>query len=283
MKHRITAIGICLMLTGLVFTATAEPIKVSGYDYPPLMGASKLGQDGVETEIIQAIFQAAGLEPSIKLFPRLRAMNNLLILDSPLYVGGITNFDKKDQANLFQIPTLLNINLLFYLKAKYPQFSFNSYADLKNYLIGLGIGSSPEKVAKENGLKYEAISEMDTLIKKLYVKHNDLVVMMDLAGALLINEIYPGREGEFASYTAKPFYVTQRGLVLNKNHPDAARLEPMLKKGLKTIYENGTWLRIMEKYYGSGKVPKDTIQYVANFVHEPKVEAEPAARTVASE
>jgi len=242
-----------------------EVIKVISSDYPGLEAKSKLGNDGLNVEIMKAIFKEAGIALEVKQYPRIRALQLLKSGESHFYIGPMTHLDEDIRKDFIEIPISVVQSVLFYMKDKYPNFSWKDYKDLKNYFIGTQTGGNIPRVAKENKLNYDETSDIRALVRKLYTGRNNMIVLVDFAGAALIKEMYPEESAKF-TYSTKPFYVSEVGLLINKKYIGYEELEEKLYIALEKLYKNGTWESLMKKYYGNSFIPIEGKNYIERYL-----------------
>lgn len=242
-----------------------ETIKVISAIYPGLEGKTNLGNDGLNVEILKALCKEAGIDLEVKQYPRNRAIQLLKSGNSQMYLGSINHLDKNMRKDYIEVPISIVESVLFYMKEKYPNFSWKDYKDLKKYFIGTQTGGNIPRVAKENKLNFEETPDTRALIKKLYTGRNNMIVLVDFAGLALIKEMYPGESSKFA-YSTKPFYITEIGLLVNKNYKEYLYLEERLYKALDKLYKNGTWESLMKKYSINDKIPVEGKNYVEGYL-----------------
>lgn len=260
--RKISFVVLFLLLSMGIYT---ETIKVISAIYPGLEGKTNLGDDGLNIEILKVLCKEAGIDLEVKQYPRNRALQLLKSGDSQIYLGSITHLDKEMRKDYIEIPISIVVSVLFYMKEKYPNFSWKEYKDLNKYFIGTQTGGNIPRVAKENKLNFEETPDTRALIKKLYTGRNNMIVLVDFAGLALIKEMYPEESSKFA-YSTKPFYITEIGLLINKNYKEYENLEDKLHKALDKLYKNGTWESLMKKYSVHDKVPVEGKSYIESYL-----------------
>lgn len=259
------------MILAILFVLTtisisAETIEVLAFSYPPFMGETVLGKDGLMIEMVRAAFAEEDVDVKVTYLPTKRAMFLVSNDEALAYIGILKIFSEEDQRKLEELSIFKLRFLAFYLKKKFPNgFTFNSYEDLKSYNIGVLPGLT-EAVGKANGLKVETANNLEVVFKKIGAGRNDLGLAVDLSIEVLLRELFGNRRDEFAIYQDKPFVTAESTLLLNTKHSDYSKFAPKFKKGLKKIYENGKWQMIMEKYYGKGNVPKISVDLIKETV-----------------
>jgi polar amino acid transport system substrate-binding protein len=261
-RARLTAsLAAVLCLTG---HAMALPVKVVTFESPPLMGASKLSAEGLEVELMRAAFRLSGLEPTIEYYPQARAASLFRNGEFRLMLG-TRSFFPDISGELEGYPLITLRTIFFYLKKDEPNFSWKTYDDLRPYTIALILGGASEKVTQAQGLKGDPSNDQPTEFRKLEAGRVDLALGTDLGGWLIIEDLFPDKVHRFAADEAHPFLSLAGELVAKRSDPGFADLDARIKSGIKGIYRSGEWLRIMEKYYGRGKVPPDALRLLSDY------------------
>lgn len=254
-------------LSSRTILVASNKLELITFDYPPYMGENKVSKDGVLCELVKEAFKVSGVDTEVNILPVKRAMTQISDNYSLAYIGLINNFNDATKANLQEFPLMKIKFVLFYLKEQFPYgFNYTNYSDLNNYSIGVLMGGITDMVGKQNNLKIEPVTSLDLVFKKLEASRNDFGVAVDLSGMFLIEKLFPNKKDKFTYNNVKPFVSSKGSLLLNKKHPEYQTYVGKLKDGLKTIYKNGTWLKILEKYYGKGKVPKDSIALIEETI-----------------
>jgi len=247
-------------------TLKAETISVIAFSIPPLMGESLYSKDGLQIELLKEIFKVSAIDLDVVMLPRARANFTFEKGEIPLFLGPIETLNEDFRRHVTAIPLFVTQTVVFYSKSRYPNFSWKQYSDLKNYVIGVLLGGSVDKLAKANGLKTDPVVTTDQLFKKLNAERNDLVIAADLSGKLSIEKIFPEKVNEFAYDEETPFSTPLAQVIVNNEHIQSTTLIPKMTHGLEVIFTNGTWLNIMEKYYGKGHVPERSIALIKDFI-----------------
>ncbi len=242
----------------------AQSLGVVTFESPPLMGPSKLSPEGLEVELMKAAFKASSLDCAIDYLPQARAASMFRAGDYTLLLGTRAFFpDFAAETEGYPLITLRTI--LFYRKSLLPGFAWKGYADLKPYTIALILGGASEKIAKAEGLSIDTSNDQPTEFRKLEAGRVDLALGTDLGGRLIIEDLFPGEAQLFAADEEHPFMSLAGELVMKRSEPGFAALDAKIRAGIKAIYRSGEWLRIIEKYYGKGRVPLDAVKLLSDF------------------
>jgi len=245
----------------------AESVKIISFSAPPFMGETKYSSDGVLIELTKELLQASSIESQIEMLPRARANITFGEGKVPLYIGPAKSLNANFREHITQIPLLVVLNVIFYKKNNFPNFSFQQIADLDNYLIGVILGGGNERTIKKNNLIFEPVHSYNSLFKMLDAGRNELVIAPILSAKIAIEEISPYGINNFTYYRDKPFQAVPGSVIINNNLDPSRILIHKINAGLATIYKNGTWLKTMEKYYGKGEVPERSITLIEYYIN----------------
>lgn len=243
-----------------------KTLELVTFTYPPFMGESALSKDGLLVTLVKEACQSEGVNTKVTYLPTARANQQLASGESLAFIG-LNNFDNSVKDHLTVYPFLNLRFIVYYLKESFPTgFKFTALSELKPYTISVLLGGITDRIGQANQLKVEGVTSLEAVFQKLYSKRNDLAVSVDLSGPTIIKALFPGKENQFEAYQDKPFVSIPGSLILNQKHPDYQIYQEKIRNGLVKIVKNGQWLKIMEQYYGKGKVPKDSLQLVDNYI-----------------
>lgn len=258
---------IILILFSSLLNGMQKPIEITSFYYPPYMGKNPISEDGLLFDIVNTAFKSVQVSTVNNLIPVKRGIYQVEINESIAYIGILDTFDKNVIKNLEVYP-LVDINfIMFYLKDKFPKgVNYNKYSDLKPYTFAVLAGGITEVVAKNNNLKVDSVYNFSSIFEKVKTKRVDIGVAVDLSIDLWIKDLYKDNEYLFSKNIKKPFVTKSSVIVFNKKHPDYKIYKEKFEIGLKKIVQNGEFLKIMEKYYGKGKVSKEAIYLIQNTI-----------------
>ena len=260
---------ICIFILILLssFVYGVQPIEITSFYYPPYMGKNPVSEDGLLFDVVNAAFQSVQVPTITNLIPVKRGIYQVKINESIAYIGILDTFDKNVIKNLEVYP-LVDINfIMFYLKEKFPKgISYNKYSDLKPYTFAVLAGGITEVVAKNNNLKIDSVYNFASIFEKVKTKRVDVGLAVDLSIDLWIKDLYKDSEYMFAKNIKKPFVTKSSVIVFNKTHPDYKIYKEKFEIGLENIVRNGEFLKILETYYGKGKVSKQAITLIQNTI-----------------
>lgn len=249
---KVLASGIkCLIILFAALTfatdGIAKTLEILAFPYPPFLITA---ETGILPRIIGEAAQEAGLKIKLIVRPRKRAIQMFETDEFQFFLGENRYFP--EQLSKLDVQKLIYARIVIaYLKSKYASFDFNNNKAVRGKTFGVSLGSNLIPVFKKRGWSVETVRELEYNIKKLEAGRIDFWGTVDLSAISLIKKYFPERQNEFSMWEMEKFSIE---LVSKKNSP----LEPSflkLQAGFKKSVQNGTYKKILEDYYGKGKVP----------------------------
>lgn len=93
--------------------------------------------------------------------------------------------------------------------------------------------------------------------KKLGADRLDFVETIDITALILLKKIFKSKSKDYGMTPLPDFSVTA-SLVIG-DEPKNQKMIKQFIKGLAIIKKNKTYIKILEKFHGKGKVPQDII------------------------
>ena len=248
------AIIIAMLLCAVPFTASAEKMTVTAFDYPPYMDESQPGK-GLFCELAYEAYKSVGYDVSFKFYPLKRSTNSVIEGRELAQLGTEWNFPEETRKDIQALPMFYYRVAGFYLKDRFKEIKFKTLKDLRGYKLGVIRGSSDSAILKKDKeLHVEEVGTMEQIFKKLYAGRNDIVFTVELSGLTYIDRNYPGETDRWGmTEDAVQGLIGQ--IVFSKKYPDYEKYMTKFEEGLNLIRKNGDYDRVFEKYYGKGKVP----------------------------
>lgn len=250
----ITVSIITISIMGLV-PARAEQITLTAFDYPPYMDES-LPEKGLFCELVSEAYQSVGYDVSFEFYPLKRSTQYVIDGDALAQLGTEWNFPEDVRKNAVQsIPLFYYRVVGFHLKDKFNAISFKTLKDLKGYRLGAILGSSDAAILKKHpDLKLEEVTTMEQMFKKVYADRSDIGFTVELSGLTFIATHYPNEQDRWVM-TEDGIQGILAQVVFSKKYPESEKYLNAFKEGIQRIRDNGTYLQVFEKYYGTGQVP----------------------------
>lgn len=266
MKQGIHWVMIVLCACLLYQAAHAEQVQIVTFHYPPMMDRGK-PQGGLMGEIVQAAFNEVRIEPDLVFYPAKRMLAYYIGTKAYLAcIGPIVLVDRQPEDRQHQViriaPLADILMVLLYYKPTHgaKPTAYNALSELRGMKVGTILGSNTTPLLQEAGIEVSEI-RIESQIKLLRADRIDFAAVGLLTGLDLITRLFPGQEAEFA-FIRKPVMELPTSIYFNKRFPKSDEYAERFRAGLKAIVENGHYLRILEHYYGKGKIP---VEYKALF------------------
>ncbi len=234
-----------VLLISAAVQAASPPIDILTFQYPPYINGDGTG---MAEKIITAAFETQGHSVKFTIYPIKRAINNFQKGRGKMFLG-LRDYFSEQEINIQEIFYFRRV--LVYLKDRYPDLQINNLDDLKGKKIGAVLGSSVIDDFQAAGLIVDKTSKHENNINKLHARRVDFIYTLDLTAINLIEKLFPGQPAAFEIFE---YQLNAADLVVRKNSPGEKLLQ-VFRTGLKTIIENGTYLKIMVQSYGAGQVP----------------------------
>lgn len=263
------AILIFLLLMGLSFPGVPSKTALSivTYTAPPLIGGIHHGDEGLAIDLLRAVFDDSPFIPVITILPRARVNHMFFNHAGDVYLGAIESIDEPQAEAFVSMPLVTIRNVIFYDSKRYPNdIVWQSPSDLNHYNVGILKGGSSEKMMKKYGLPYDPSNKMELLFKKLMIGRNDLVIISDLAGQNMVDSLYGKGQHTIKISHAQSFSTARVGMAVLTSNPKSNAVSVAMHLGLARIYHNGTWQRILQKYYGTAPIPAESIELIQTYL-----------------
>lgn len=244
----ILALGSCLPL------AAQTEVKVIGIEYPPFITAA--GDNGMSVELLRAAL-GTGYTVTLTVAPPNRAAQDFLSGKAPV---SLFTSDYSKAASVKRVDNV-NTNIVFFQNKTKNPVSWKALADLagKNIAVTRSqTGQGPLiKALTDAGAKLTEVDAIEVGFKLLEAGRVDLVFSVDLTGHTLVAKLFPGNESLVP--TDKPYVTIPGGPYFNTAIEGGEKLLADFKAGMAAIIKDGTAQKILEKYYGKGRVPANAL------------------------
>ncbi len=200
----------------------AEPARfVEEVDWPPFTPAYQgMTKEGLSYDLISAVFERIKMPVTLELFPQKRM---LLLLERGERDGAtvISRNAKREKFISFSEPIFQKRGLIYFNKKKHPNFSWESYSDLKGLVIGtvLGHNYGDEFLSgvKEFGLLIKEHLREDKTFQLLNLGRLDILLSIEMVGRRMIAQ---HGYGDTIKAAERPYY-------LKNYHIGVSRLSPL--------------------------------------------------------
>jgi len=219
------------------------------FDYPPIYQNDV--DKGLSCDLVIEAFKAVNIDVDLQFFPVKRMIENISEGKTVCCLGGRVLFAAPEVAKNVTVsePIQYVYQTFLYSKKKYPAgINFSNLDDMKNYSIGVLDGSGIMNFLKNKGLNLITNVTHDGTAKQLQSGRVDMWAIVDLTGMMFMKKLFPGEYTDY-KYT-KAFNLGDVSVVFSKKMDPDSTYNDKFKEGLNIIKKNGTYLKIMAKYYG---------------------------------
>lgn len=252
----ITVISTLLLLTLPVSVAAqeSEKIIIAVHNYPPYY--NQKGQ-GMMTEIYRAVFGRVGINAVIQTYPIKRGIAFLFENHVDAFSPGHILLTPEDQGKaVWENSFIVAMVMIYYKPHMKEPFHYSSLEDLRGKKVA-GLVNSPyiEEYKKHGVILYpvETPQQMIRMVRRGYV---DFYVNTLLSGLIQIKNEFPDEVENFDYFV---WDQLECSLAFNRSGPKTDKYLTAFKKGLDQVKKDGTYIRLMEQYWGHGNVPKSVL------------------------
>jgi polar amino acid transport system substrate-binding protein len=207
-------------------------------------------------EIISTAFASEGVDVKWTSYPNDRCKLMVSEGTSVAFLTGTLVVGQAEKPNF-----LMNANPMIYLPviAIYPKDKYatglgiKSADDLKGKTVGVVLGTGSVGVLQKAGATLDIVHDKDLMIKKLVAGRDDIVVIGDLVGLDSLQAQFPDKVD---AYKYEQVYTSPIDLVFSAKYPDSAAIKSKFDSGISKIKSDGTFMKILAKYYPKGNVNK---------------------------
>ena len=234
-------------------------INISSVEYPPIVSEQEipgLGY-GMCREIVTEAFKAVSEDVSFAILPMSRNVWSVIHNKGTICLGSMVWFKRERKEALVDSVEIINLNFVaYYKKKRFPdEIVYKELQDLRRYRFGNVRGSGSQPTLEKANLKIDLVRNIGLNFEKLNADRVDFAVSFRVTGNYLIPKLFPDNAFEFA-YLDKPLLRVSLSVIFLRKQKI---IKQKFIKGLSIIAKNGTYLKILKKYYGRAGVPEGTI------------------------
>jgi polar amino acid transport system substrate-binding protein len=200
---------------------------------------------GIGTEVVQAIFEEAGLEPKIEIYPWKRAYQKVLSNDGS-FIYTINRTEKRENLLKWIGPIFPKKVYLYRLKSR-DDIQLDTLEDAKKYTTAVILGHSLTTMLQDRGFR-EGKELITTPNKKVQIKF----FLKGRCDLITGNEytIYESlkAEGYSLDHVEPAVFISSEGYFLGANKNVSDNVVEKLRKANVRIQESGIVEKIIIKY-----------------------------------
>lgn len=215
----------------------------------------KVSSGGMGSEIVQAISKEIGISTKIEFRPLKR-----MIADTTNNDLGNPLFYMNNQSFAAIIPIAMTYSAFFtYL----PHMEKES-SPVNHQRFGVLRGTIDDPSALAVFGEFEESYSHESLFKKLQKGRIHSALELDLVGNKMIRDLFPNEVDNFKVHMI-PETASPIAIMIDGSYPDALKIGYLYQEGLHRIIKNGTYQKILQKYYGKTPVPSEWYSTLSNF------------------
>lgn len=214
-------------------------------------------QSGMITEVVTEAFAAKSIAVKYEIYPMSRILWSITEGDSDATIGSILWYQKDKQGQSVLVNNIYDTGMFFfYKKETFPQgIAYQKLKELDKYKIGYITGGALISVFAKSQVKPHLVKDLATNVKMLNRLRIDMFAGTELGGWEAIKKQYPGSMEEFAM-SEDAIYDIRGGIMFPKDRGD---LQELFQQGFMIIKNNGTYLKLLKKYYGLRPIPQNLL------------------------
>jgi len=176
MKHLDKLRSCAVLLCAISASAMAENINLASLDWPPYTGEALVKQ-GISSQVVNAVFEKAGLSAKFKFLPWQRAVDTAR--SDTAFVGYFPEYEDPSSPCLFSEP--IGTGPLGFAEQSAKPITWNTLNDLKNIKIGVVAGyvntAEFDQMVSAGTLKADTATSDELNLLKLANGRFDLAVV----------------------------------------------------------------------------------------------------------
>ena len=239
-----------LWMLSVLCPAKAEPFVLAAFEYPPIY--QDRADKGLSGDIALAALKAAGMDARIKFFPAARFVWSVTKGEPACGIGGTILFEKEiAEKSVIPGEVLQYVSqTFFYDTRRFPEgVKYTRLEELNPFAIGALHASGIMKfLQKTPGLALHNNSSHEGLARQLATQRLDLWAAVDLTGFMYLQSLYPAEAHHYA--ITRNFNSGDVSFICSTRNAEHQHYLTKFSEGMAKIKADGTYLKIMAKYYG---------------------------------
>ena len=248
--RKLTVMIWLVWLCGSSAACAEEKMVLAAFEYPPIY--QNAADKGLSGDIAQAAFKAAGIDAELRFFPVVRMVEMVSSGHLPCAIGGTVLFEAPEVAEKIRaVATLQYVSQGFlYDDRQFPNgIVFSRLEDMSQYRIGVLFGSGIMRyLEKAKGLHLDVNRIHDGSAHQLQRRRIDVWAIVDLTGLMYMQRLFPGEAAHYRY--SKAFNLGDVSLICSRSLDPDDDYGRRFREGLLAIKKNGTYMKLMAKYYG---------------------------------
>jgi polar amino acid transport system substrate-binding protein len=224
--------------------AVEKLVTIANSAWQPYYG-QELQNYGLAPQIISAAYARRGYKVQFETMPWARV---LVAVQRGSFDAAATAYSTEERAFTYLFSDSYLDSTVVFFKRKEVSIKWKTLQDLAPYKIGMVLGNSysPE-FDKADFLKKDMASSEIQILRKLWAKRVQLVVIDRLVGKYLIDTQVPQYMNDIETLNP-PLHVNKLYVMFSRNTPGIQEKVDAFNAGLHAISNDGTLNKILENY-----------------------------------
>jgi polar amino acid transport system substrate-binding protein len=227
-----------------------ERIVIAAFEYPPIY--QNEAEKGLSGDIVAEAFRAVDIETEFLFLPVSRMVFAVSDGQAVCGLGGKVLFSDPEISENVTPSAVIQyvLQTFFFDSRRYPDgIEYDTISDMAKYRIGVLEGSGINRFLEGTpGLRIEKNTTHEGSAWQLQLKRIDVWAIVDLTGLMYIHKLF-SKESSYYRYT-KAYNLGDVSVIFSKKRDPERVYEARFNEGLAIIKKNGTYMKLMEKYYG---------------------------------
>lgn len=233
-----------------------KDLYVCAIEYPPYT-SSNLEGNGISFEILREALKHTEYNIIPYFFPTGRAFSEL---KTGKYHINLYNTPAVYELSIYERVDTHSVLYTFYYNKDFNNVVWNNLRDLKGLRLGSIRVKNRETIRDEildAGIIPVQTESLEQIFRMLKLGHIDIALAVDLTAIEVLRNLYPNDTS--IVQTKKKYMTVVGGPWFNTVDEDALEGMNQFKIGKSKMIADGRLYKILEKYYGEGKVPPEAI------------------------
>lgn len=235
------------------FTQAEETITIAVHDYAPYYDHEA---KGFLSKIYTEAFKNQGITAKYRVLPIERGVIYFFSNDVDAHSPGNIFFNPEQMKKADCVKTFKIMATWHYYKPLQKPITFTTLDDMKPYRLGIILKSPYKPMYEKHGLNIFEVQRPAQLVKKVHEGRDHFFEATFFSGLVLIKKIYPD---EWKAFDYISWDVSDGSLAFLKNNKRAQYFKKKFEKGFTLVKQNGTYIDILESYWGKGNIPRDLL------------------------
>ena len=267
-----------LVASLFILTGTAQAqieVRVGMSDYPPLTITADWS--GIFPDLLNEIFRGSPYQVTFTSVPYARGFHSLS--DGSVDIGILAQRTVlaregfTDEVDVGE-PFFIGVSGFVYNSTKHPNLTMTKLSDLKGMTVKVVIGTLHQHF-EDAGMIVSEASNVPGMLKMVEAQRTDLFYISDIIAIYLADSLFPETKDNLHMLYQSPPSILNLMLGISKKFSGGHEaLRAHIDQRMRQMLQDGTYRKILDKYYRGRGQPELAIPYQYYGV-EPSRDVEP--------